>query len=414
MAKHFLIFSQYFPPEIGASQTRLAALARALKASGHEVEIVTALPHHLKGRIFSGYRGKLYVRDSWEGITVHRTWLYASPGSGVLQRLLNYCSFAATALFGLLRAQKADYIFVESPPLFLILPAVAFSMIRKVSIILNVADLWPESVKMLGVVRNPGLLALAGRLESWAYGRSRYVNAVTEGIQRRLRERPAVAESSLLFLPNGVDTSHYYPRPPDSELVAKLALQDKKVFIYAGTHGLAYKLDLLLDLAQRLEDRNIAVLLVGDGFTKAALIKRATEHGIRNIIFVDSQPESEMPRYFSLACGSILPLTNNPLFEGTRPAKLFTSLASGVPVVYSGTGEGSRILLDAKAGLVVPPESLKDIEDAVLTLATNPVIHRQMADSGRSYVTENFKWDNLVGKWLSELRERESHRGVLW
>jgi len=109
----FLILSQYFPPEVGAPQTRLAALSRELTRLGHQVEVVTALPNYPAGHIFPEFRGSFYRRDDWESVRVHRVWLYASIGQG-LKRMLNYASFAITSFYGLLRAKKPDYVFVES------------------------------------------------------------------------------------------------------------------------------------------------------------------------------------------------------------------------------------------------------------------------------------------------------------
>src|SRR5437773_2830145 len=114
----FLILTQYFPPENGAPQVRLAAFARELRKLGHEVEVATAMPNYPTGRIFNQYTGTLYRREEWEGVPVHRAWLYASMGVG-LKRMINYGSFAATCLVALARARRPDYLFVESPPLFL-------------------------------------------------------------------------------------------------------------------------------------------------------------------------------------------------------------------------------------------------------------------------------------------------------
>ena len=120
----FLILTQYFHPEIGASQTRLAAIAHELMALGHEIEVVTALPNYPTGKIFQEYRHRWYVSEKWDEISVHRVWVYASSGAGV-KRMANYVSFLATSLLGLYSACKPDWIFVESPP-----PTLALSGLR--------------------------------------------------------------------------------------------------------------------------------------------------------------------------------------------------------------------------------------------------------------------------------------------
>ncbi|MGH9702168.1 MAG: glycosyltransferase, partial [Candidatus Acidiferrales bacterium] len=138
-----LILTQYFPPETGAPQTRLAALARELVRLGHEAEVVTAMPNYPVGKIFPSYRGRFYCREAWEGVPIHRVWVHASMGKG-LGRLLNYLSFSVFSLFALSQTRRPDYIFVESPPLFAALPGILVAKLWGVEIILNVADLWPE------------------------------------------------------------------------------------------------------------------------------------------------------------------------------------------------------------------------------------------------------------------------------
>ena len=141
----FVILSQYFPPEIGGAQTRLKSLATELIRRGHEVEIVTSFPNYPKGELFPGYQKGFYRRENWEGLTLHRVWLYPAVGSG-LKRLLNYVSFTLTSFFGLMRCKRPDYIFVESPPLFLSVPAWVMSLLWRSPFIFNVADLWPDVI----------------------------------------------------------------------------------------------------------------------------------------------------------------------------------------------------------------------------------------------------------------------------
>src|SRR5579862_4043313 len=126
------------------------------------------MPHHPAGRIFPEYEGHFYLREKWEGLTIHRVWLYAAGGSN-LKRLLNYASFAVLCLFGLARASRPDYIFVDSPPLFLGVPGWIAAKWWNVPFIFNVADLWPDSVRDLGVMRDGFLVDLAYRLERWIY-----------------------------------------------------------------------------------------------------------------------------------------------------------------------------------------------------------------------------------------------------
>lgn len=407
-SRRFLILTQYFPPEIGASQARLSSLARELVRLGHSVEIVTAMPHHLKRHIYVGYTGKLYVHEIWNGIDVHRTWVYAASSNRVLQRLASYASFMISSFFGLSKCRRPDYLIVESPPLFLAITGMIYSWIRIVPMILNVSDLWPDSVRLLGVMREGISLRLAERLESVAYRRATYINAITEGVRTALLSEKGVRPCKLLFFPNGVDTDEFRPVTSDASLVEHLKLKDKIIIIYAGTHGIAYRLDLLIEVALILEPHNVVFLLVGDGFTKPALQANVVSLKLTNVIFLDAQPYEDMPRYFSIAYASIIPLARNSLFLATRPAKLFPSWACGVPVIYSGEGEGADLTSSAKAGIVIPPESPKDLIEAILTLVQSPDLRTRFSQNGRDFVVSYYSWKSIVHNWLAELRDREN------
>jgi len=149
----FLVLTQYFHPETGAPQVRLAAMIRELLRLGHTVEVVTALPNYPNGKIFSDYQGRFYRVENWEGVRLHRVWMYAATGAG-FKRLLNYFSFMITALWGLRRAKKPDYLFVESPPLFLGITGYIAAKIWRVPFILNIADLWPDTIRALDRQKN--------------------------------------------------------------------------------------------------------------------------------------------------------------------------------------------------------------------------------------------------------------------
>lgn len=395
-----LILTQYYFPDIGAPQTRLAALARALIARGHEVEVVTAMPHHLMGRTHAGYRARLYVRESLGGVVVHRTWVYAATGTGV-RRIANYLSFTFSSLLGLALARRPDAVFVESPPLFLSIPGWLAAKVYGAALIFNVADLWPDAVRELGVVRAGPLLRAAERLEAWTYRRATVVNAVTAGIESDLLERKRVPPAKLRFLPNGIDVDAFAPRERSVSLAHRLHLDGRAVFLYAGTHGIAQALHTVVDAAALAPEA--IVLFVGSGSTKLAIVQRARDLALENVRFVDPVPLDEMPDYFSLACASIVPLSRSELHRGARPSKLFPSLSSGVPVIYSGEGEGAAIVESAGAGIVIPPETPCAMAEAMRRLMGDSIERARMSANARAVAVEQFAWSGIVDRWLASL-----------
>lgn len=396
-----VILTQYYAPEIGGPQTRLAAFARQLGRHGHDVEVVTAMPHHLIGRVYDGYRAKLYARETIDGVTVHRTWVYAATGTGI-GRMANYLSFACSSLFGLMRTAPPDVIFIESPPLTLSVPGWIAARVRRARIIFNVADLWPDSVRELGVMSDGAVMRAAEWLEGWSYKQADIVNAVTEGIDHTLRHRKDVPASKLRFLPNGIDVEMFSPRERDRELQRQLRLDERPVFLYAGTHGIAQGLQVVIEAA-KLAEQHANLVMVGSGPTKAWLVDLSRRMNVSNVRFVDPVPLRAMPDYFSLATASIVPLVDKPLMHGARPSKIFPSLASGVPVLYCGRGESAALLESAGAGIGIEPENAQALAEQMIALAQNDRWRSEMAQCARALAVERFAWGTIVDAWLRSI-----------
>ena len=404
----FLILTQYFPPEIGGAQTRLYCVAKELRQMGHEVEVVTALPNYPNGRIFSGYGRRLYRRDVIDGIVVHRVWLFAAAGTGV-RRMLNYASFTLTSLFGLLRAARPDYILVESPPLFLSVPAWIFGTVWRVPFIFNVADLWPDVAVEAGHVRDGFWVRIMRKMEAWSYRRATLVNAVTAGIRDTLLQKKNVPAGKLLFLPNGADTKHYRPQPLDGDLAARLGLTGKKIILWAGTLGPAHGIQHILRAAQLLKHHDhIHFLFVGQGSERPAMEALRDCTDLHNVTFCDPVAIRDLPPYYSIAQAGLSSLTSIPLNDASRPSKIFPVLASGKPLIFCGVGETARMIREANAGIVVPPENPEALADAVLQLVQNPTLACEMGKNAREFVEANFQWSHLIAKWVSQLPKPSS------
>jgi colanic acid biosynthesis glycosyl transferase WcaI len=399
----FLLLTQYFPPEIGGAQTRLFSFATELLRLGHEVEVVTAMPNYPRGEFFPGYERAFYRREVSEGLTIHRVWLYPAIGGG-LKRMLNYASFTLTSLYGLLRARRPDYLFVESPPLFLSFPAFLARLFWGSPFIFNVADLWPDVIVEGGFMKDGFVIRVLRALENWSYRRATYVNTVTDWIRSALLEKKGVPAEKLLFLPNGVDTERFQPRPVDEDLQSELGLEGKQVVLWAGTLGFAHGLEHVLQAAKILEHQtDVHFLFVGDGSAKADLLRLAQELELRNVTFRPPVSLEKIPAYYSIAMCGLASLINIPIYEGARPSKVFPVLAAGLPLIFIGTGEGARMVEQANAGLVVAAADPQQIVSAVTRLARDPRFARELGQNGRRFVENHLQWSRLVEDWLNSL-----------
>lgn len=399
----FLILTQFFEPEVGATQVRLSSLCKELVRLGHRVEVVTGMPNHPTGRIFPSYRGRLFCTELIGGVTVRRTWVYPGNKSG-FQRVLNYLSFMVTCFWGLAVAHRPDYVFVDSPPIFLGIPGRLAAWWWRRPLVFNVADLWPDSIRDLGVMKDGLFLRLASVLERWIYRTADYVTAVTEGIREALLQRKCVPGEKLLFLPNGVDTELFAPRAQDARWKHSLGLSGKRLAIYAGNHGFAAGAEVIIEAASILRDySSIHFVFVGDGPEKPRLKRMAERLELSNVSFFDSVALHRLPRWISIADVALVTLRKSGVTGGARPAKAFVMMACGKPIVLAAEGEAQRLIEEAEAGLVTPPGDGESFARAIQTLLGDPALAKRFGESGRRFVCSRFQWSHLVRNWLEQL-----------
>jgi colanic acid biosynthesis glycosyl transferase WcaI len=403
----FVLLTQYYPPEVGGAQVLMSSLASELQRQSHEVKVITALPNYPTGQIFEGYGGRLCMQEVRDSVELFRTWAYPVQTARMIPRLINYISFCISAFLAFFWMGKPDVIFVDSPPLFLGLTAMVMARLRGARWVMNVSDLWPDAVAESGLVNSGFLLRMARVLEHFLYESADFVCTVTEGIYKILLEQKRVPRAKLLFLPIGVDIQLFRPRSPNHELLEKLELSGESVFLYAGTIGHAQGLTLLLDAADYLRERtDIVVAFVGDGPVKSDLIAESRRRELKNVVFAAPVPLAEMPLWWSISRGALVTLKDQAVHQSARPSKSLPALASGVPVIFSGYGEMAKIIGDAKAGIVVPPEQVGLFVDAIVQLADDPALAHKLGENGRGLCENEFSWQKVVQQWLADIRAR--------
>jgi glycosyltransferase involved in cell wall biosynthesis len=396
--------THYFPPEVGPAQTRLHELAKRLIAAGEAVTVVTGFPNYPAGEILPGYGGKRFMEDTVDGIRVLRTWVFATRSRGFIGRLLNYFSFPIFSLLAIRKLGPTDIIYVQSPPLFTGLAALWFSRLTRAPYIFNVSDIWPQSAIELGMLRSRLAIRLAEWLEHHIYRRATRITVPTPGILERLVAR-GVPRDKIFLLTNGVDTAAYNVTTRDSELAQRLGLDGHKVFMYAGLHGLAQGLDVILEAAKLTHNPDVLYVLVGDGADKAALVAKAEAEKIANVRFLPIQPTSTLPALLNLVYATVIPLRRLDLFKAALPSKLFDSMAAGRPIVAPLWGEAAALVEAASCGLVVEPEDAHAVQEAVEKLAADPALAQKLGEQGRRYVVEHFNRDDIAKRLIKLLEE---------
>ncbi len=397
-----LILTPYFPPEVGAPQTRLYELAVRLVRRGHDVTVLTGFPNYPSGVIPEAYRGKVRMDEQMDGIRVVRTWIYATPNKGFYRRILNHLSYMVSSAWTGLGLERHDLMLVESPPLFDGLAGVFLRALKRTPSAFYIADLWPQSAVELGMLRQPLLVKIAEGIERFIYRYSDRLLAVTRGIKDTLH---AAGHHHVFFLPNAVDTSAFHPDLDGSALRERLGLTDRFVVLYAGTHGLQQKLSTLVEAARILEQRGLAVtvLMVGDGADKENLVQQG--EGLTTLRFLDSVPKREVPELVAACDAYSIVLRDIPLFRGARPCKMFEPMATGKPLVASIVGEAEEMIREAEAGIVVPPEKPEPLADAIEQLFHDRELGRRLGAGGRRYVVEHLDREHVVDRFEELARD---------
>jgi glycosyltransferase involved in cell wall biosynthesis len=401
------ILTQYFPPELGAPQQRLSALAERLAARGHEVVVLTAMPSYPRGKTFDGYGG-MHLRHTIRGVDVHRVPAYPTQSPRMGRRLLNYGSFMATsALMGpRCFGRGIDVLLTESPPLFLGVTGYWLSRVCNARWIFNVSDLWPDSAVSLGVVRESAALRAAYALESFCYRKAWLVTGQSREIVANVSRRfPSV---STYHLSNGVDTALFQPGAGRDDLRARLRQGRGCSVLYAGLHGLAQGLDHLVAAAERLREDDVFITLVGDGPVKQALKDRAATSGPLPIQFIDPQPADAMPAWIASADVSLVPLAMH--IPGAVPSKLYEAMASARPVVLMASGEAADVVRRHECGVVVESGDVGNLTASLRALARDAGLRDRLGRAGREAAKQQFDRDDIVGRFATML-EREACAG---
>jgi len=382
---HILFLTDNFPPEVNAPASRTYEHCREWTKAGHRVTVVTCVPNFPKGKVFDGYRNRIWQSDDIDGIHVVRVWSYITANQGFARRILDYLSFMMSGALAALFVRRVDVIVGTSPQFFTACAAYLVSAIKRRPWIFELRDLWPESIRAVGAMRRKLPLQMLEALELFLYRKATAIVSVTNAFKRNLVNR-GIDPGKIFVVTNGVDGSRFKPVPKDQQLLARHRLKGMFVAGYIGTHGMAHGLDILLEAAVLLRHKenggDIRLLLLGDGAERTRLMDRARNEQLDNMLFVESVRKEDVTRYWSILDAAVIHLRKSELFTTVIPSKLFESMAMGIPVLHGVKGESARILLGLDAGIAFEPENARELADAILRLRDDAKLRARLAKNG--------------------------------
>lgn len=410
---HILFLTDNFPPEVNAPASRTFEHCREWVRAGHKVTVITCAPNFPKGQVFPGYKNRWRSRETMEGIEVIRVWTYISANEGFVRRTLDYASFMVSALPAAIGVRKVDIIVGTSPQLFTPCAAYVASVFKRRPYVFELRDLWPESIRAVGAMKNQHVFNMLERLELFLYRRANRVVSVTNAFKKNLIER-GIPSDKIGVVTNGADLSRFRPIPRDEALAERLGLNGKTVVAYVGTHGMAHALDTLLRTAEMLKSdplaRDVRFMMLGDGAEKANLKALAIAKGLGNVLFLDSVPREDVVRYWSLVDMSVIHLKRTPLFETVIPSKLFECMAMGLPILHGVAGESAEIVEREGVGIVFEPENAEALKDHILALVAAPERLREFRQRGLE-AAQRYDRSALAAGMLRTLEDVATRRG---
>lgn len=399
---NILFLTHYFPPEGNAPATRVFEMCRRWAKQGHHVTVLTGAPNVPAGVVYRGYRNRLLQRETMDGIRVVRVWTFIAPNRGVIRRSLNYASYMISAFFAGLFLPRPDILIATSPQFFCGWAGLMLARLRRLPFILEVRDLWPESISTVGAIRSKAPLRLLERMERRLYAGAQRIVTVGEGYRERLVER-GVDENRIDVVCNGIDRRAMADNSQTAEVRREYGLENRFVVSYVGTIGMACGLDVVLRAAEQLRSNgrgDVRFLLVGDGATRKDLEKQARELKLDNVIFAGLQPKERIPALLSASDACLVHLKKQDLFKSVLPSKLLEAMAMARPIILGVEGHAAALLKTAAAGICIEPGSATDLVAAVATLTSHPKHAVTMGQSGRDYVFQHFDLDVLAGRYL--------------
>ncbi len=379
---NILVWGINFSPEQKGIAPYNTAWCEYLVQKGHQVTMLTSFPYYPAWQKIPGDMGKWYRYEVFEGIAVHRCWHYVPKKPSTLKRILHEGSFVVTTFLRAMRLPRPDVIMVISPPLLLGAAAWLLTCFKRAPFIFHVQDLQPDAAVGLGMMRRSWLVRALYALEKFAYQKATAISAISDGILAAIGEK-GIEGSKLIAFPNGVSIPTKLPAPGEFRRRYGYHTDDFLV-VYSGNLGVKQGLNILIAAARQLKQRQIQIIICGDGAQKQELAKAIAASALENVRLLPLQPELH---YLEMLIDANLNvITQQSGASGCFfPSKLLKSLALGRPVltVCDPASELGRFVEEAGCGVSVSPEAPDLLAQQLEELQQSPVLLQQYARAAK-------------------------------
>jgi colanic acid biosynthesis glycosyl transferase WcaI len=378
-----LVLAQYFPPDMGGGSTRASNVVNGLLDKGCEVTVVAAFPHYPHGKVPSRYKRKAIVPERFGVAKVFRVWIPALAHSSPLKRIILHFCFVISSLFALPFVGKIDVIWGANPNLFSFFPSFVYSVFKRVPIVRNVDDLWPEVFYELGYVKSTLAQKLLNFLAWLSYMIPAAITPISIGYKRSIVAKYGISPEKIYVVEVGVDRVKSLNSDENSK--------DKFTVMYSGVLGLGYDFDVVLEAARFLSNNKDVVLVIrGVGEMAPMLKKGVSELGLKNVVLnTRFLPKDELVALLGSADVFVLPMACMSFVDSGLPTKVFEYQSYGKPIICVSGGEPARYVASTKSGLIVKPKDAKGFADTVIRLYKDRQLGEDLGMNGKKYVSEH-------------------------
>ncbi|QRR02769.1 glycosyltransferase family 4 protein [Dyadobacter sandarakinus] len=401
---HILLIHQYFLQDGEGGGPRWNEMGRLWVQAGHQLTVITGDLHYMQESSARSECEHQYVNS--DGIHVVCCGATAFWDKGFFGRLLGFFTFVGTSMHALRQLpDQFDLVLATSPPLSVALPGLAFCFLKKLPLVFEIRDLWPESAIAMGVVKNPLLIRLACMLEKYVLKKAALINVLTPAFRLNLIGK-GISPEKIICVPNAADfgladqVAETFNR---EQFRAQHGFCGRFVIVYAGAHGPANQLVQLADAAALLQHTSVLFVLIGDGRQKAALVNYCRDHCIANMVFLPPMSRPKVFRYILAANMGVAALAKKEIFKTIYSNKTFDYFSCKKPVLMIIDGISRQLAEEAGAGIYAEPEHAADIADKVRFCMQNPALLVQMGENGYDFARQHYNRTRLAETYLEHL-----------
>lgn len=401
-----LLYSyNYYPEPIGIAPL-MTELAEGLVRRGHQVRVITAMPNYPERRIYPGYRGKLYVKETRNGVEIERCFVAVRPKPGLIARALLDGSFSILSFIKAISGWRPDVILSTSPSLPACVPVAATKVIHRCPTVLSLQDILPEAAVQTGLISNRLAIKVFEQLEKFAYASADKISVITPSFAQNLKSK-GVSPSKMTCIFNWVDVAFVKPLPKENNAFRKAhGLENKFVVLYSGNIARTQGIHTIIRSAGQMQHNpNIQYVIVGEERQLAELDDLKQELGVTNVLLCPFVPAEDLPVLLAAADVSLI-MQKKKVVGFNMPSKIQKLMSSGRAIIASVPAHGSAAgaIKESGSGLVVEPENPTALTKAIQHLYDHPEKVEEFGQKGRKFAIEKYSFDQALNAYDQLLR----------